>query len=107
MACMLLAQLCNGLSCAPSLIVYPVLGTTHWPGASMWELTAATVQAESWCTEEYAQADGWRDDGGGEYTGPADFRGATDWKFRSFGIQHQGSGYWYSNTLGVCRTRPY
>ena len=81
----------------------------------MWELTAATVQAESWCTEEYAQAswrpsagatacpaaatpaaeqaDGWRDDGGGEYTGPADFRGATDWKFRSFGIQHQGSGY--------------
>ena len=82
----------------------------------MWELTAATVQAESWCTEEYAQADatpaaeqadGWRDDGGGEYTGPADFRGATDWKFRSFGIQHQGSGYWYSNTLGDCRTNPY
>ena len=92
----------------------------------MWELTAATVQAES-CDRDSEVADP-----------PADFRGAaeleadvscdrdsevadrtgtagqppgssggTDWKFRTFGIQHKGYGYWYSNSLGVCRQRPY
>ena len=30
-----------------------------------------------------------------------------DWKFYKCGIQRKGDGYWYSNSLGVCRQRPY